>query len=72
LDEAITLFLPGHETTAIALSWTWYLLSQHPEVEAKLLTELNSVLGGRSPTVADITQLNLKIEPGFIQHPGRQ
>ena len=56
-DEAMTLFLAGHETTAIALSWTWYLLSQHPEVEAKLLTELNSVLGGRSPKVADLTQL---------------
>jgi len=68
-DEAMTLFLARYETTAIALSWTWYLLSQHPEVEAKLLTELNSVLGGRSPTVADITQLSLKIEPGFIPVP---
>ena len=49
-DEIITLFLAGHETTALALSWTWFLLSQHPRVEAKLLEELDSVLGGQSPT----------------------
>jgi cytochrome P450 len=49
-DELITLFLAGHETTALALSWTWYLLSQHPRVEAKLLEELHIVLGGQSPT----------------------
>jgi cytochrome P450 len=56
-DEAMTLFLAGHETTANALTWTWYLLSQHPEVEAKLAAELHSVLDGRSPTVADLPQL---------------
>jgi cytochrome P450 len=56
-DEAMTLFLAGHETTANALSWTWYLLSQHPEVEAKLAAELEAVLGGRSPTVADLPRL---------------
>jgi cytochrome P450 len=56
-DEAMTLFLAGHETTANALAWTWYLLSQHPEVEAKLVTELNTVLYGRSPTVADLPRL---------------
>jgi cytochrome P450 len=56
-DEAITLFLAGHETTALALSWTWYLLSQHPEVEAKLWAELAAVLGGRSPSVADLDRL---------------
>jgi cytochrome P450 len=56
-DEAMTLFLAGHETTANALSWTWYLLSQHPEVEAKLTGELETVLGGRSPTVADLPRL---------------
>jgi cytochrome P450 len=56
-DEAMTLLLAGHETTAIALSWTWYLLSQHPEVEARLLDELRMVLGGRAPTAADLPRL---------------
>src|SRR5690348_13080725 len=56
-DEAITLFLAGHETTALALSWTWYLLSQHPEVETKLWAELAAVLGGRAPSVADLDRL---------------
>ena len=57
-DEAITLFLAGHETTALALSWTWYLLSQHPEVETKLWAELAAVLGGRAPSVADLARLH--------------
>ena len=56
-DEIMTLFLAGHETTAVSLSWTWYLLAQHPEVEATLAAELRSVLGGRPPTVADLPQL---------------
>lgn len=56
-DECMTLLLAGHETTAIALSWTWHLLSQHPEVEAKLLEELSRVLGGRRPGAADVPQL---------------
>ncbi|HEY9667735.1 MAG TPA: cytochrome P450 [Coleofasciculaceae cyanobacterium] len=56
-DEAMTLFLAGHETTANALTWLWFLLSQHPEVEAKLQEELKTVLGGRTPTLADIRQL---------------
>ena len=56
-DEMVTLLLAGHETTALALSWTWYLLSQHPEVETKLWKELDAVLGGRAPTVADLPQL---------------
>ncbi len=56
-DELVTLVVAGHETTAVALSWTWYLLSQHPEVEAKLLDELNTVLNGRTPTVDDLHQL---------------
>lgn len=45
-DEALTLFLAGHETTANALTWTWFLLSQNPEKEAKLQAELDRVLGG--------------------------
>ncbi len=56
-DEAMTLFLAGHETTANAMTWTWFLLAQHPQVEAKLLEELQTVLGGRTPTVADLRQL---------------
>lgn len=56
-DEAVTLFLAGHETTANALTWTWYLLSQHPEVEAKLHEEIDRVLEGRIPTMADLRQL---------------
>ena len=56
-DEIMTLFLAGHETTAVSLSWTWYLLAQHPEVEARLVDELRSVLGGRWPTVADLPRL---------------
>lgn len=55
--EAITLFIAGHETTANALTWTWYLLSQHPEVEARLHEEVDRVLGGRPPTMADMEQL---------------
>ena len=57
-DEALTIFLAGHETTANALAWTWYLLSQNPEAEAKLHAELDAVLdGGRLPTVEDLPQL---------------
>jgi cytochrome P450 len=56
-DEMMTLFLAGHETTAMALTWTWYLLSQHPEVEARLLDELRRVLHGRAPTTADLANL---------------
>jgi cytochrome P450 len=56
-DEIMTLFLAGHETTANVLSWTWFLLSQNPEVEEKLSEELGRVLGGRAPTPADLPQL---------------
>ena len=56
-DEVMTLFLAGHETTAVALSWTWYLLAQHPEVEARLARELSTVLGGRAPKVSDLPAL---------------
>src|SRR3989442_726537 len=56
-DEAMPLFIAGHETTALALSWTWYLLSQHPDIEAKLWAELQTVLGGRPPGVADLARL---------------
>ncbi|HEV2494774.1 MAG TPA: cytochrome P450 [Terriglobia bacterium] len=56
-DEAMTLFLAGHETTALALSWTWYLLARYPDVERKLQTELREVLGGRAPAVDDLPRL---------------
>lgn len=56
-DEAMTMFLAGHETTATNLTWTFYVLSKHPEVERKLRAELNEVLGGRTPTVKDLGEL---------------
>lgn len=56
-DEAITLFLAGHETTASTLSWTWWLLAQNPAVEGKLHVELDKILGGRTPSVDDLPKL---------------
>jgi cytochrome P450 len=56
-DEAVTLFLAGHETTANTLNWTFFYLAQNPEVEAKLHEELDRVLAGRRPTLADLRQL---------------
>ena len=56
-DEVLTFLLAGHETTAVSLSWTWYLLSQHPEVEQKLREELSQVLGGRAPQLEDLPRL---------------
>ena len=56
-DEALTLFLAGHETTAVALTWTWCLLSQNPEAEARLHAELDRVLGGRTPVPEDFGRL---------------
>jgi cytochrome P450 len=57
-DEIMTLLLAGYETSANALAWTWYLLTQHPEVEERLHAELDQILAGRIPTVADLPQLN--------------
>ena len=56
-DEALTIFLAGHETTANALTWTWYLLSQHPEVEKRLHAEVDLSLSGRVPTYEDLASL---------------
>ena len=56
-DEAMTLFLAGHETTANALNWTWLALSQNPAAEAQLHAELDTVLAGRVPTVQDLPRL---------------
>lgn len=56
-DEIMTLFLAGHETTANALTWTWLLLAQNPQAEEKLAAELESALGGRAPSLADLPKL---------------
>ena len=56
-DEVMTLFLAGHETTALALSWSWYLLATHPEAEKRFHAELDEVLRGRSPEVSDLPNL---------------
>jgi cytochrome P450 len=56
-DEALTFMLAGHETTANAMSWFWYLMSQHPEARDRLLAEVDHALGGRRPTAADLMRL---------------
>jgi cytochrome P450 len=56
-DEVMTVMLAGHETTALALTWTWYLLSEHPDVDEQLRDELRRVLGGRAPEVGDLPRL---------------
>jgi cytochrome P450 len=56
-DNLLTLLLAGHETTSNALTWTLYVLSEHPAIEAKLVRELDEVLGGRTPTFEDLPNL---------------
>lgn len=56
-DEVMTLFLAGHETTALTLSWSWYLLATNPQAEQKFHAELDQVLGGRAPEVSDLPNL---------------
>jgi len=56
-DEAMTIFLAGHETTANALTWTWFLLSESRDAARQLHEEVDRVLQGRLPTVADLPQL---------------
>lgn len=56
-DEVMTLFLAGHETTALSLSWSWYLLAMNPEKERKFHAELDEVLQGRLPGVEDLSRL---------------
>ena len=56
-DEAITIFLAGHETTANAMAWTWHLLGSAPDAEARLHAELDHVLGGRVATAEDVPRL---------------
>jgi cytochrome P450 len=57
-DEAMTLFLAGHETTATALTWTWFLLAHHSDVEARLHEEVDAVVGDRQPTASDLHSLS--------------
>ena len=78
-DEVITLFLAGHETTANVLSWTFYLLATHPDVEERLRAELDDVLisdgGRRSPTVEDLARLpyaRMVIEEAMRLYPPRR
>lgn len=56
-DEAMTIFMAGHDTTANALGFAWYLLSTNPEVQRRLAEEVHAVLGGRTPTLADVPRL---------------
>jgi cytochrome P450 len=58
-DEVMTLILAGHETTANLLSWTWYLLSSHPDVARRVRAEVDEVLGDRAPTIEDLPKLKL-------------
>ena len=56
-DECLTIFLAGQETSALAMSWCWYLLSQHPNAAQTIYDEVDRVLGDRTPTMADVMQL---------------
>jgi cytochrome P450 len=56
-DEVMTLLVAGHETTAVALTWTWFLLSTHPDVESRLHAELDTVICGRVPALEDLLHL---------------
>jgi cytochrome P450 len=56
-DETMTIFLAGHETTALTLAWTWYLLSENPVAEARLHEQLRGVLSGRAPEIRDLERL---------------
>ena len=56
-DEVMTMLLAGHETTALALSWAWYLLGGHPDAQARLRDEVDRVLSGRLPTAAEVSRL---------------
>ena len=71
-DQVVTIFMAGHETTAQALSWTWYLLSQHPAVEARLHDELAQVLGGRTPRhedLADLRYMRMVVDESLRLYP---
>lgn len=62
LDESKIIFVAGHETSANALAWTWYLLAQHPEVTAKIRAEIEAVVGDRRPTFSDLPKLSYLVQ----------
>lgn len=71
-DEVLTLFLAGHETTATLLSWTWKLLTQHPQWALAIRDEAHAVLGGRPPTLEDLGKLTVTervIKESMRLHP---
>lgn len=71
-DEVMTIVLAGHETTAVTLTWTWYLLAKHPEVADKLRAELDATLGGRTPRIEDLANLpytRMTIEEALRLYP---
>jgi cytochrome P450 len=71
-NEIVTFVLAGHETTATALTWTWYLLANHPKIEGTLHAELTSVLSDRNPTLEDISRLpytNLVFQEALRLYP---
>lgn len=57
-DQLMTVITVGHETSAMALAWTWYVLSRYPEIEAGILTEIEGAIGSRTPTIDDLSQLS--------------
>lgn len=56
-DEVVTMFLAGHETTAVTLGWTLWLLSQHPDIRARMIDEIDRAVGQSQPTIADLAKL---------------
>ena len=58
VNEVLTLVVAGHETTASTLNWTWYLLSQHPDVEKRLSDEIDALLTARSPAIEDLPKFH--------------
>jgi cytochrome P450 len=71
-DELMTIFLAGHETTGTGLSWMLYMLSKNPAVRTKLEHEIGEVLGGRTPTLGDLTQMpysRMVVEESLRMYP---
>lgn len=62
LEESVILFVAGHETTANAMAWTWYLLAQHPESIEKIRMELDAIVGDRTPEFADLPKLEYTMQ----------
>ena len=61
-DQTITLFLAGHETVALTMNWTWHLLLEHPDIYARMLEEVSTVLGSRTPTAEDLARLPFTLQ----------